>query len=102
MSTRNAPSWAPLRPTTHCFAVHAHPDPSVMPRVLELFAKRNLMPDSWHSRLDRGASRAALHIDIQLCGLDTHTVTHIANCLRQIVHVQTVLTSQKGYRPGST
>jgi len=27
---------------TACFSVHAHAEPGVMPRVLELFAKRGL------------------------------------------------------------
>ena len=34
---------------TACFSVHAHADPGVMPRVLELFAKRGLVPSAWHS-----------------------------------------------------
>ncbi len=37
------------RPTTACFAVHARAEPGVMPRVLEQFAKRGLIPSNWHS-----------------------------------------------------
>ena len=36
---------------TACFSVQAVADPSVMPRVLELFAKRGLIPARWHSDL---------------------------------------------------
>ena len=31
-------------PATACFSVHARAEPGVMPRVLELFAKRGLVP----------------------------------------------------------
>ena len=32
-----------------CFSVQARAEPGVMPRVLELFAKRGLVPQNWHS-----------------------------------------------------
>ncbi len=76
---------------TACFSVHAEAEPGVMPRVLELFAKRGLVPTSWHSR----ASARDLTIDIQMCGLDLDTMGYIAACLRQIPTVAVVLTSEK-------
>ena len=34
---------------TVCFSIQAAAEPGVMPRVLELFAKRNLVPERWVS-----------------------------------------------------
>jgi hypothetical protein len=66
-----------------------------MPRVLELFAKRNLVPSRWVS--DRCGQRGRdLSIDVQVAGLSPELGGYIANCLRQIYGVRTVLTSQKG------
>jgi acetolactate synthase small subunit len=76
---------------TACFAVHASAEPGVMPRVLELFAKRGLVPTSWHSSV---AGRD-LTIDIQMKGLAGETAEYVAACLRQIAYVEVVLTSEK-------
>jgi acetolactate synthase small subunit len=77
-----------------CFAIHAEAAPGVMPRVLELFAKRNLVPDRWHS--DRvGPDGRELAIDLQVQGLSADLTDYIARCLRQLHDVQTVLTSEK-------
>ncbi|OSQ40857.1 hypothetical protein [Thalassospira mesophila] len=93
---QDAPSQA--FKSVYCYAVHAVAEPDVMPRVLELFAKRNLIPTSWHSIVasDRHGNEE-LQIDIQIQQLETPIAEHIARCLRQIVNVQTVLTSEKGY-----
>jgi acetolactate synthase small subunit len=79
---------------TACFSVHAHAEPGVMPRVLELFAKRGMVPSSWHSRVAAGE----LTIDLQMRGLDGATAGYIAACLRQITSVTTVLIYEN--RPG--
>ena len=34
---------------THCFAIRAAAAPGILPRILEVFAKRNLVPTKWHS-----------------------------------------------------
>jgi acetolactate synthase small subunit len=87
-----APSAAPAEAErTACFAVHASAEPGVMPRVLELFAKRGLVPTSWHSRV---AGRD-LTIDIQMTGLAGDAAEYVAACLRQIACVEVVLTSEK-------
>src|SRR6266478_2318348 len=78
-------------PVTACFSVHAHAEPGVMPRVLELFAKRGLVPRLWHS----AAAGTALTIDVQIGGLGRDTVDYIAHCLRQIVGVEAVLTTER-------
>ena len=81
---------------TACFAVEARAEPGVMPRVLELFAKRGLVPSRWHSTL-QGASGAELHIDIQVEGMERALSDYIARCLRQLPDVEIVLTSEKRY-----
>ena len=63
-----------------------------MPRVLELFAKRGLVPSSWTSRV--GAEQD-LTIDIQMVGMSAEIADYTTRCLRQIVGVQVVLASQK-------
>jgi hypothetical protein len=63
-----------------------------MPRVLELFAKRGLVPSRWQSAT-LGDDQSELAIDIQMRGLRRETVDYIAACLRQIASVKVVLTS---------
>jgi acetolactate synthase small subunit len=77
-------------PVTAFFSVHAGADPGVMPRVLELFAKRGLVPTVWHSAI----AGTDLKIHIEMAGLGREVTRYIAACLRQIAHVETVLTAQ--------
>lgn len=96
------PSSATTRPASQarrepvfCFAIQAEAEPGVMPRVLELFAKRGLVPLRWHA--DRiGPARDELAIDMQVTGLDRPVCDYIARCLRQVQGVEAVLTSEKG------
>lgn len=78
-------------PETAFFSVHARAEPGVMPRVLELFAKRGLVPSCWHSTVC-GADRARLAVEIRMNGLDRDSTEYIAACLRQITSVESVLT----------
>ncbi len=71
-----------------CFCVQARAEPGVMPRVVELFAKRGLVPQQWHCT----ASGSALTIDVQIAGLGRDLADYIARCMRQITGVETVLT----------
>jgi acetolactate synthase small subunit len=77
-------------PLSVCFSVQARAEPGVMPRVVELFAKRGLVPQRWHSTV----SEEALTIDVQIGGLDRDLSGYIARCMRQITGVETVLTSE--------
>lgn len=98
-SARTSPAAdraSPALLATFCFSIQAAAEPGVMPRVLELFAKRNLVPAKWHSIAD-GAGE--LQIDIQVEGLAVELGDYIAACLRQIVHVDAVLTSLKQADP---
>src|SRR4051812_29905876 len=76
---------------TVCFSVQAAAEPGVMPRILELFAKRGLVPQKWHSTV----SGTALAIDVQPGGLGREPADYTARCMRQIVGVDAVLTSER-------
>jgi acetolactate synthase small subunit len=80
---------------TAFFSVHARAEPGVMPRVLELFAKRGLVPSFWHSAVS-GADQARLTIEIQMSGLGREITEYLAACLRQIAYVESVLTLCRG------
>ena len=75
---------------TACYAVHARAEPGVMPRVLELFAKRGLVPHKWRS----AAASGALTIEVQVAGLDRDIAAYIGSAMRQIAGVEGVLTSE--------
>lgn len=82
-----------FRPATACFSIHAESDPGVMPRVLELFARRGLTPTVWHSL---ATPAGEMTIDIQMAGMEGEVSRHIAKCLREIWGVSAVLTAEKG------
>jgi acetolactate synthase small subunit len=81
-------------PAIACFCVHARAEPGAMPRVLELFAKRGLVPSAWHSAIG-GTDEAQLTIDIQMRGLARDIMDYIAACMRQMPFVEVVLTSER-------
>lgn len=88
MSSVAVPVAAAEPAGTTFFSLQAHAEPGVMPRVLELFAKRGLVPNLWHSAV----VRKRLTIDIEVAGLGD-TADYVANCLRQITGVEVVLTA---------
>jgi acetolactate synthase small subunit len=81
-------------PVTVHFSVYARAEPGVMPRVLELFAKRGLVPTVWHSAIAAG-DRTELTIDIEMGGLGREVARYIGSCLRQIADVESVLTAER-------
>jgi acetolactate synthase small subunit len=81
------------------FSVHARAEPGVMPRVMELFAKRGLVPAAWHSTVS-AADRRELTIKIAISGLDPDVTDYIAACMRQLPYVETVLTTGAGRMAG--
>ncbi len=96
------PRATPTRARVACFSIQAEAEPEVMPRVLELFAKRGLVPRRWVSGVTgQGASLGGgeLTIDVQVAGLAPETQGYIARCLRQIWGVGAVLTSERGEAP---
>jgi hypothetical protein len=78
---------------TACFAVRAAADPGALPRILELFAKRGLVPASVQARLS-GATEPALSVDLQVAGLEPAMVEVVAESLRQVWVVERVLTAE--------
>lgn len=90
LSARPVAATAVATPT-HCFSVQAAADPGLLSRVLELFAKRNLVPSRCHAVLS-GPERDELLIDLQVTGLGTEEAEHVARSLRQLVFVASVLT----------
>lgn len=82
-----------VKSPTACFSLVAEPEPGVMPRVLELFAKRGLVPTVWHSKI---APTGELTVDIQVADMDGGTARYVADCMRAIWGVATVLTADKG------
>lgn len=79
-----------------CFAVQALADPGLLSRVLELFAKRGLVPERWIAQREaRAGDGDTLSIDIQVAGFTPELTDYVARCLRQIPQVTAVLTSEK-------
>ena len=83
-----AVSERPSAPRSVSFSIRAPADPGVMPRILQLFTKRGLVPQRWNS----AASDAGLSIDIRMTGLDREVADYIARCMRQIHGVEAVFT----------
>ena len=79
---------------TACYSVHAPADVTVMPRVLDVFVRRGLIPSVWHSSVVPG-DPGEIQIDVQVAGLDAAMAERLAQCLRQLVCVGCVLTSEK-------
>ena len=69
------------------FTLRAEIEPSVLPRVLEPFALRNLVPYSVNCRQERGA----LAIEIVVAGLKISDIEHLTLRLSQIVPIRTVM-----------
>ena len=95
-SPRGAPDGAvPVA----CFSVLTEADPSAVPRVLEIFALRDLIPSQIHVTRSGGenlrAPEAELTIDIQVSGVGREASEAIARKLRAIICVHSVLTSER-------
>jgi hypothetical protein len=82
---------------TACFSVSGEPSPGLMPRILELFAKRGVVPDAFHGRVADGR----LSVEVRATGLDEATAAYIGRCLRQIHLVERVLVSMGEERDGA-
>ena len=82
-----------------CFSVLTEADPSAVPRVLEIFALRDLIPAQIHVTRSGGenvrAPEAELTIDVQVSGVGRDASEAIARKLRAIICVHSVLTSER-------
>jgi len=65
-----------------------------MPRVLELFAKRGLVPARFHAEMT-GRDVDGLEIDVQVTALDDAVADHVAASLRGLFDVERVLVATK-------
>jgi acetolactate synthase small subunit len=78
-----------------CFAIRAAAEPGILSRLIELFAKRDLVPDAVQARRI-GAERDLLAIDLQVDGLDPGLAERVAESMRQMVSVERVLLTELG------
>ena len=78
-------------PAAH-FSVRADAEPGVMPRVLELFAKRGLVPSLCLARL---VGEGELMIEVEMPGLAQEAMDFLAASMRQIASVAVVLAAQR-------
>jgi hypothetical protein len=79
---------------TACFAVRAQPDAGSLPRILELFAKRGLVPSRVMAVLCGEGEETRLLVELEIGGLAPMLADIIAESLRQIVVVERVLTAR--------
>ena len=68
----------------YCFEADA--EPGVLPRALELLAKRGLVP----ARVFAQTADDALSVEIEVEGLAPDTADHVGQCLGQIVGAREV------------
>jgi len=71
---------------TFCYRLLAFRGAGVAPRVMEYFAKRDLVPERFLMRA--GAETLAIEVDV--AGLDEAAAGHIARCLANIAEVERV------------
>jgi len=72
------------------FYVTGDAAPGFVPRVIELFAKRNIVPEEIRARAVDGRQS----VEIRAPGMEPPLAAYIGRCLREIVTVERVLVSQ--------
>lgn len=101
--SESPPSVSPAVTPVACFSVSSDVDPSALPRVLEVFALRDLVPTQVHvAQVGYGPPRdgeSELAIDVQVSGLDAEAAEPIARKLRAIICVRSVETAQRRSLP---
>jgi hypothetical protein len=83
----------PAARSCFCYSIQALPEVGVLARLLEIFARRGLLPARLHS--DFAAEREELVIDVQLADLEPEQGERMACAMRQIAGVRQVLTALK-------
>ena len=76
------------------YVISADADPGLMPRVLQLIAKRGLVPAECHAFTRRGNEAGGpdrLTMEVKVAGLERPAAGHVAACLRQLFGVDSVL-----------
>jgi acetolactate synthase regulatory subunit len=77
------------------FLLEADPSPGLLSRVLQPFARRDLVPDQIHARHAAGLMRVELMMDAMPAGM----VALVEGNLRQIIGVRRVTRFQSARRP---
>lgn len=85
---------AALHQPTYCLTVKSVAEPGILPRLLEVFAKRDLIPSKLFSVL---TGPDELTVDMQVTGLEPELGDQIAQFLRSQVGIEAVLTSVKSF-----
>jgi hypothetical protein len=75
---------------TTSFHLSAAAEASVLPRVLDVFAKLTIIPNEFRAER-QGDDSISVHIHV--IGLDGSQSEHLAQTLRRIIGVETVLVS---------
>jgi hypothetical protein len=88
-SAERAPSPDADPAATTCFSVTGEASPGLLPRLLEPFAKRGLVPDAFHA----SAADGRLTVEIRCGGMEAALAAYIGRCLRQVYLVERVLVS---------
>ncbi len=71
------------------YRMTADADPGLLPRVLQVFAKRSLVPEAL--RAERRPGDDGLSIEMRIVAIEPARARHVAACLRETVGVRTVL-----------
>ena len=71
------------------FRMTADADPGMLPRLLQVFAKRSLVPEAL--RAERRGDGDSLSIELRIPEIEPSRAMHVAACLRATVGVRTVL-----------
>ena len=80
-------------PSYH-YVVSAAADPGLLPRALELLAKRGMVPRECHAvtRQPNDPGRPErMTVELRVTGLERMAANHVAACLRQLFPVDSVV-----------
>ena len=80
--------------TSLLYRLTADSDPGLLPRVLEVFAKRSLVPDAVRAERCADFDRSVddrLSVELRIPPMEAAKARHVAACLRETVGVRTVL-----------
>ena len=98
MSSQSNPFFQ--MPETACFSVQADADPGVLPRLLEVLAKRGLVPSRVHATTLKPAEGGEkMTVDLQVGGVDADLQALMAASMGQVFEVDRVLTARKSTLP---
>lgn len=85
----------------YCYSVHGVADPGLLPRLIELFAKRGGVPLSMHvTRQSESDAAPELVVDLQVDGLALEVAAVIADAMRQIPVVSRIYMTERIGVPG--